>query len=259
MWSILVGSAGLGLSSEPNVTRLYSSALLFQEIEAGPLQPTAASQTDVRRRTTVKAAAPATCTANEPASAAVVIQNTATVLKGQTHKDQALGETFVHWFYNLVNSQNPTHSVHPGDFGPHHFWENCTLKLVSRTPDMSEEEFEGSWLVAQRFLALAREELLVFNPNVSAEGVKVTSDPHGLLIVMACGTIHQHNNCLGVFQQMFGLVRSTLDDSTWKIKSSQLQLSSSQVTAIPKLTDSSANQLLLESGSLAMVPHVRKV
>ena len=170
-------------------------------------------------------------------------------------KHQLLGETFVRWFYELLNYENPL--CGGGDFGPHHFWENCTLKLVSKTPEVSEDNYEGRVLVAQRLQALAREELLIFNPNISAEGVKVRSDPHGLLIIMVCGTIHQHNNCLGIFQQLFGLVRSPLNENTWKVKMTQLQLCSSRVTAIPKLTDSSTRELLLPlASSMAVAPRV---
>ena len=159
------------------------------------------------------------------------------------------------WFYEMWNAENPSLCRDSHEFGPHHFWENSTLKLRSRTPNLSEESFEGSVLVAQRLCALVKEELLVFNPNISAEGVRVVSDPHGLLLVMACGTIHHYNNCLGVFEQMFGLVRNPLEEKTWKIKFSQLNISSSQVTAAPRLTDSSEKQLLALSGSMSVVPH----
>ena len=167
-------------------------------------------------------------------------------------KHQTLGETFVRWFYDLINSENPVRGSR-GDFGPHHFWENCTLKLVSKTPDLSEDYYEGNVLVARRLQALVREELLLFNPNISADGVKVQSDPHGLLFVMVCGTIHQHNKCLGIFQQMFGLIRSPLNETTWKVKTTLLQLLSSQVTTIPKLTDSSTHELLSEADSMAVM------
>ena len=190
------------------------------------------------------------------ASADVVVPKPVADSQPIASKHQLLGETFVRWFYELLNSENPLCSG-SGDFGPHHFWENCTLKLVSKTPDVSEDNYEGSVLVAQRLQALAREELLIFNPNVSAEGVKVRSDPHGLLIIMVCGTIHQHNNCLGIFQQLFGLVRSPLNENTWKVKMTQLQLCSSRVTAVPKLTDSSARELLLPlASSMAVAPYV---
>jgi hypothetical protein len=151
--------------------------------------------------------------------------------------NQVLGESFVHWFYQQLNSLNPVQQQQTGDFGPQHFWENCRLRLVSQTQERIEEEYEGSLLVAQRLSALVREELLLFNPNITEEGVKVHSDPHGLLIVMVCGTIHQHNNLLGIFKQMFGLAKSPLDENNWKVKTSELQLCSSRERTIPRLTD----------------------
>ncbi|KAK7482632.1 hypothetical protein BaRGS_00026131 [Batillaria attramentaria] len=181
---------------------------------------------------------------------------------GASPENQTLGETFVSWFYKLLNAQNPAmagtaEGAGAGDFGPQHFWQDCNMKLISVTPEPSDESYTGSLLVSQRFQALAREEQLIFNPNVSREGVRVRSNPHGLLVVMACGTIHQHSNCLGVFEQMFGLVRDPTIDNNWKIKVTQLQLVSSQVTAIPKLTDSAAADMLAIAGSssaLAVMP-----
>lgn len=174
---------------------------------------------------------------------------------------QKLGEMFVTWFYRLLNSENAAVSAlseMSESFGQNHFWPSCSLKLVTLTPNQSEETFEGNVLVSERLRAFAREEHLLFNPNVSTEGVKTQSDPHGLVIVMACGTIHQHDNCLGIFQQMFGLVRDPTNDNNWKIKMSQLRIMSSHVTAIPKLTDLAANDLLGIANhpmSNAIMPH----
>ncbi|XP_076443430.1 uncharacterized protein C3orf38 homolog [Babylonia areolata] len=168
---------------------------------------------------------------------------------------QQLGETFARWFYQLLNTENPScdpASAVEGTFGPHHFWENCTLKVVTCTPDKAEESYEGNVLVAQRLQALAREEQLLFNPNISTDGVQVQSNPHGLVIVMVCGTVHQHNHCLGVFEQVFGLISDPLNENTWKVKVTQLHLSSSRVTALPRLSDDSARELLSVMGPMSV-------
>ncbi|XP_067664467.1 uncharacterized protein C3orf38 homolog [Haliotis asinina] len=177
-------------------------------------------------------------------SSAVVIQSTAASRLQSRPDYQKLGETFASWFFKILNSHNPSLNQVPEDFGPHHFWNDVKLYLLTQTPNENSEEYEGGVLVSKRFLALVKEEQLLFNPNITGDGVQVKSDPHGLVIVMVCGTIHRGNNCLGVFQQMFGLIGDPRYDNNWKVKVSKLRIQSSQVTSIPRLQDSDNNDLL---------------
>ena len=43
---------------------------------------------------------------------------------------------------------------------------------------------------------------LTFNPNLCEEGVRGTLDPHGLVLVLACGTLHNQHTVCGVFEQV---------------------------------------------------------
>ena len=43
---------------------------------------------------------------------------------------------------------------------------------------------------------------LSFNPNLCEEGVRGTLDPHGLVLVLACGTLHNQHTVCGVFEQV---------------------------------------------------------
>ena len=43
---------------------------------------------------------------------------------------------------------------------------------------------------------------LIFNPNLCEEGVRGTLDPHGLVLVLACGTLHNQHTVCGVFEQV---------------------------------------------------------
>ncbi|ESO86692.1 hypothetical protein LOTGIDRAFT_128762 [Lottia gigantea] len=161
-------------------------------------------------------------------------------------EDQALAETFVTWFYKMLNSQNPFMNQVPEDFGPQHFWNDS--KLILKTNQTNEiEEFEGCDIVCQRFLAFMKEEFLLFNPNVSAEGVKLQKDPHGLIMISVCGTIHKENNCLGTFQELFGIIRDPRFENNWKIKTTTLGMRASQVTSIPTLTNNS-DMLAISNG-----------
>ena len=148
---------------------------------------------------------------------------------------QALGEQFTKWFYEILNSFNPTTPESPKDFGPHHFWDDAKLKVNAVTPSPAQEEYVGPQMVAERLISFAKDEQLLFNPNIGSEGVFVKSSRHGLVMIMVCGTIHRSNACLGVFQQVFGIIKDPRLNDNWKIKVTYLDVKSSQVTAMPKL------------------------
>ncbi|XP_041807135.1 uncharacterized protein C3orf38 homolog isoform X2 [Chelmon rostratus] len=43
-----------------------------------------------------------------------------------------LGQQFCQWFFQLLNSQNPSLGQQPQDWGPQHFWPDVKLRLLSR-------------------------------------------------------------------------------------------------------------------------------
>ncbi|KAI5107125.1 hypothetical protein C0J45_2763, partial [Silurus meridionalis] len=136
----------------------------------------------------------------------------------------ALGKQFCHWFFQLLNSQNPQASQPVQDWGPQHFWGDARMVLCFQTEVRQNEEFLGADLVSQRLFALAWEERLIFCPNLEHTGLKCVSTPHGLVLVAVAGTIHRKSDCLGVFEEVFGLIRNPLDDNRWKIKTVQLNI-----------------------------------
>ncbi|XP_077435751.1 uncharacterized protein C3orf38 homolog [Vanacampus margaritifer] len=129
-----------------------------------------------------------------------------------------LGQQFCSWFFQLLNSQNTSLGQQAQDWGPQHFWPDVKLRLVARAGSDQLEEFLGAELVSCRLLALTKEEHLHFSPNLEPHGLKVLSSPHGLVLVAVAGTIHRDMTCLGVFDQIFGLIRSPLENNSWKIK-----------------------------------------
>ncbi|XP_060082781.1 uncharacterized protein C3orf38 homolog [Ylistrum balloti] len=156
---------------------------------------------------------------------------------------EQVGEAFTTWFYKMLNSQNPTTPDAPEDFGSHHFWPDVNFKLLCLTPQPVDEELSGADLTTQRLLALVKEEQLLFNPNISKEGLMVKSNPHGQLVLIVCGTIHRSQDCLGEFEQLFGLLRDPRFNNNWKVKFTKLRIKSSQVTAMPKLTDQALSEV----------------
>ncbi|TNN03161.1 hypothetical protein fugu_000190 [Takifugu bimaculatus] len=163
---------------------------------------------------------------------------------------QALGKQFCQWFFQLLNSQNPSLGQQPQDWGPQHFWPDVKLHLVSCAGSKQREKFLGSELVNLRLLALTKEERLVLSPNLEPNGLNVLASPHGLVLVAVAGTIHRDGVCLGIFEQIFGLISSPLENNRWKIKFVKLKIKGQdaleeKVVAAPSLSSNSAELQLL--------------
>ncbi|KAL5004122.1 hypothetical protein ScPMuIL_017578 [Solemya velum] len=182
------------------------------------------------------------CTANERESVISQPHRVAEV-DLQSKQLNSLAETFLKWFYPLLNSNNPNFGQPTQEFGPHHFFDDATLHLSYKTSESNSESFKGSDLVSQRLLALVKEEMILFNPNISEDGVKCLSNPHGLVCIMTCGTVHRGNSCLGIFEQMFGLVRDPHFENNWKIKVSKLRMISGDVAENPRLCDTALAEM----------------
>lgn len=112
------------------------------------------------------------------------------------------------------------------------------------------EEFIGAELVSLRLLALTKEERLLLSPNLQPHGLRTLVSPHGLVLVAVAGTIYRDEACLGIFEQIFGLIRSPMENNSWKIKFINLKirgqdaLDGTEVTAPSLNYNSSELQLL---------------
>ncbi|KAM9246143.1 uncharacterized protein C3orf38 homolog [Leptosomus discolor] len=129
-----------------------------------------------------------------------------------------LGEEFCQWFFELLNSQHPLGVKSEEIWGPQHFWEDVKMKFCYNTLEKSMEEYVGAEMVSLRLLSLVKEEYLLFNPNLRANGLKCAMSRHGLVLVAVAGTVHRDNTCLGIFEQIFGLISCPARENTWKIK-----------------------------------------
>lgn len=150
-----------------------------------------------------------------------------------------LGERFAEWFYNMLNT-TPV-------IGSEHFWQDCTLtlNLISEMQTITETVSDDCEKIANVISTTKTTHNLFFNPNLSREGTKTKMDPHGLVIVMVCGTLHTDSKCVGVFEQIFGLARDPFSENNWKIKNTHLNLrSKSDVNELPKLCNTIENECL---------------
>ncbi|XP_074453749.1 uncharacterized protein C3orf38 homolog [Larus michahellis] len=135
-----------------------------------------------------------------------------------------LGEEFCQWFFELLNSQHPLGVKSEESWGPQHFWENAKMKFSYNTLEKNVEEYVGAEMVSLRLLSLVKEEYLLFNPNLHASGLKCAMSRHGLVLVAVAGTVHRDSACLGIFEQIFGLISCPVRENTWKIKAVNLKI-----------------------------------
>ncbi|KAM9300179.1 uncharacterized protein C3orf38 homolog [Morus bassanus] len=135
-----------------------------------------------------------------------------------------LGEEFCQWFFELLNSQHPLGVKSEERWGPQHFWEDARMKFCYNTLEKNMEEYVGAEMVSLRLLSLVKEECLLFNPNLHANGLKCAMSQHGLVLVAVAGTVHRDNTCLGIFEQIFGLVSCPVKENTWKVKVVSLKI-----------------------------------
>ncbi|XP_067849260.1 uncharacterized protein C3orf38 homolog [Heptranchias perlo] len=152
---------------------------------------------------------------------------------------QTIGKEFCQWFFQLLNSQNPSFGQLPEEWGPQHFWEDAVLHFVHCVHEEQTEHHQSAAMVSLRLLSLVTDEQLLFNPNISENGMRCETSPHGLAAVAVAGTIHKSSQCLGIFEQLFGLIRTPVSGNNWKIKYVKLQvkaLSDQQEVIQPNLS-----------------------
>ena len=88
------------------------------------------------------------------------------------------------------------------------------------------DECQGSLAVSEKFRELVRREKLVFNANIN--GARGQIDAYGLVKISVGGTVHRFSDCLGIFEQSFGLIRDPQMQNNWKIKFTELKLKAQQ-------------------------------
>ncbi|XP_018569801.1 uncharacterized protein C3orf38 homolog [Anoplophora glabripennis] len=155
-----------------------------------------------------------------------------------------LAEQFTKWFYSLMNTDEI--------IGSEHFYQDAKLTINMYSDDDCDTTVieNNPEEIVQALFQLKSQHNLFFNPNVSTEGIQGRMDPHGLVLVLACGTLHIQEVCAGLFEQVFALARDPFCDNNWKIKSSELNVrSKSDVIGPPTLSDSglTSNLLMLPS------------
>ena len=139
---------------------------------------------------------------------------------------QQLAQNFVPWFYKILNSFNTSPDDIPQEWGPQHFWADAKGSVLMVSGGQVLDECQGSLAVSEKFRELVRKEKLVFNANIN--GARGQIDAYGLVKISVGGTVHRFSDCLGIFEQSFGLIRDPQMQNNWKIKFTELKLKAQQ-------------------------------
>ncbi|KAK9877233.1 hypothetical protein WA026_016979 [Henosepilachna vigintioctopunctata] len=145
-----------------------------------------------------------------------------------------LAREFSQWFYKLLNDNHLTSD---------HFFPDVSLNLTLLSSEQANTNniSNDAEAVTNCLLTTKLQNDLFFNPNISEEGLKAQMDPHGLVMVIVCGTLHSKSVCVGVFEQMFALARDPFAENNWKIKRSDLRLKNSNITTPSILCDTNVS------------------
>lgn len=147
---------------------------------------------------------------------------------------------FAKQFYELLN-QNPNSQYLHG-LSDSHFFTECRIQIMIKGGQEDiEQAGENIGEVLTLLSDIKREHQLMFNPNLSADGVRGKTDSHGLIYAVASGTLHQgRGQMVGVFEHSFILRKDPFDANSCKIAESTLILRSSNAVE-------SISQLMLTS------------
>lgn len=141
-----------------------------------------------------------------------------------------MARQFCSWFFENLNAK----SLKINDL-----WVDCLLnvRIVAAGLGVKEKETKGNKACFEMLSYLKRELSISFNPSLCHEGVQGRTDPHGLVIVMCCGTVHSQTQCVGLFESAFGIMRDPYSENNWRIRHLNLKIKSSTTKTMPKLRE----------------------
>lgn len=151
-----------------------------------------------------------------------------------------MARQFGNWFFDEYNQSN----LNANDFWPD---VACEIDLISMS-EIQQQSTTTAQNVLELLTSLKLKYEFFFNPNVCHSGIQGRIDPHGMVLVLCCGTLHiQQQGFIGVFECAFGLIRDPFTDNNWKIKHMRLRLKSSlnAQNEIPSLEECESLQMML--------------
>lgn len=146
------------------------------------------------------------------------------MVKSQPNLSQCyeMGEHFVRWFFRLLNEAGESKSANES-FGAEHFWLDIALKFICLENGFPRcGVIETAENVANFFKILMIANELKLDPSL--QNVTTNFDAYGLVKIMSQGVVHKGKTSIGIFKQLFGLIRDPKNTDRWKIKFSELQI-----------------------------------
>lgn len=141
-----------------------------------------------------------------------------------------LARKFSEWFFNNYNQNK---------LKPQDFWPDARLYLqITASDGCDVQDCDNSSTAVDILYEVQKLFGFFFNPNLTHAGVQGRMDVHGLVLVLACGTLHTQTDCVGIFECTFGLMRDPFSENNWKTKTIQLMLRSKGAPTTPSLKES---------------------
>nr|XP_014349617.1 PREDICTED: uncharacterized protein C3orf38-like [Latimeria chalumnae] len=135
-----------------------------------------------------------------------------------------LGKEFCQWFYKCLNSQNPS-SIEPrSEWNKNYFWKDATYTFNFNGPHQRLEKYNGAATVSSRLARLVQQEAISFIPETESNCLRCVNSSQGTVVVGVAGTVCKGSSCLGIFEQVFQLIRTTIESSYWIIKHVHLNI-----------------------------------
>lgn len=151
-----------------------------------------------------------------------------------------MSRSFAKWFFERLNA---------GTLCANDFWADavCETNFYENKSIRLNETASSPEMVVQFLRTLREDYQLYMNLNDCDDGVQGRSDPHGLVLVLSCGTLHKTIEFVGTFEAVFGLLRDPFAQNNWKLKHISLQLHkmTANGAATPALRDCESLQPLL--------------
>lgn len=151
-----------------------------------------------------------------------------------------MSRSFAKWFFDNLNT---------GTIGANDLWSDvlCESNFYENKCIMLNETITSAEMARNFLLTLRNDYQLFLNLNDCDDGVQGRIDPHGLVLVLSCGTLHKNMEFVGTFEAVFGILRDPFAQNNWKIKQIKLRLHNSTVScaATPTLSECESMQPLL--------------
>lgn len=148
-----------------------------------------------------------------------------------------LARKFSEWFFANYNT---------GGLKLEDFWSDANISLRIVANDGIDDRIGSCAIDVIEILVRCKSQFgFFFNPNLNQAGVQGRMSPHGLVLIVVCGTLHTQCSCVGVFECTFGVMRDPYSENNWKIKTIQCMLQSQSEPATPCLAESTSLKEIL--------------